>query len=180
MQIGKKSFNILRSKRFWLGFILTAVLVFGVHTIFSFSEMKAPESNGLSKRVTAQIQVWTDEHFDIDPTDSFWKYDLNNIVRKMGHVAEYSMLGFVLCSLLNVITKRNWLAIIISPLLGFGIACIDEYLQNFSEGRGPGWKDVRLDTISVILGVLLAGIVFGLYWYIHKLKNRLKVHNHLS
>jgi len=173
MQVKTPPFLLLHSKRFWLGMILLSILIFGIHTIFSFSEMKASESNSLSKRITAHIQEWTDEHFDIDPSDSFWKYDLNNIVRKMGHVTEFSLLGFVLCSLFNVITKRNWLAVIISPILGFGVACFDEYLQQFSEGRGAGWKDVRLDTISVIIGVLFAGIVFANYWYIDKLKKQL-------
>ena len=167
--------GVFRSKRFWLGVLLAVSIIFGVKTIFIFSQMEAPISNGFSKRVAAIIQEWTDLHFSIQPSDSFWKYDLNNILRKMGHVLEFSLLGLVVSSFLNVVTKRNWFAVIVSPFICFGVACFDEYLQQFSEGRGPGWRDVRLDTISAVLGILLAGIVFGLFWYIHGLKKKIRL-----
>ncbi len=170
----RKSWWFLRSKRFWLAIILMVLLVYGVFTIFSFSRMEAPASNGLSKHITAMIQTWTDDHFDINPKDSFWKYDLNNIVRKLGHVLEFSALGFIVCSLLNVITKRNWLAVLVTPFICFAVACMDEYIQEFSAGRGPGWKDVRLDTISATFGVLLAGVVFWVFWTIYKLKRQVR------
>ena len=161
------------SARFWLGLLLAVLIVFEIKTIFTFSQMEAPASNGLSKEVAAAIQKWTDGHFKIQPSDSFWRYDLNNIVRKMGHVLEFSLLGMAVCGFLNVLTKRNWLAMLVSPMICFGVAGADEYIQQFSEGRGPSWRDVRLDTFSALSGVLLAGIVFGLFWYIHGMKRRI-------
>lgn len=164
---------IFYSKRFWVGLVLAVLIAFGVKTIFAFSQMKAPASNGLSKDVAAVIQKFTEGHFQIQPSDSFWKYDLNNIVRKMGHVLEFSLLGMAVCSFLNVLTKWNWISMLVSPMICFGVAIADEYIQQFSEGRGPSWRDVRLDTFSALSGVLLAGIVFGMFWYIHGLKRRI-------
>jgi VanZ family protein len=172
-QENSRYWMLLRSRRFWLGFILIVSIFFGIRAIFSFSQMDASVSHGFSKKVAAIIQEWTDNHFGIEPSDSFWKYDLNNIIRKMGHVLEFSLLGMWVCAFLNVLTKRNWLAIIISPFICFSVAYADEYIQQFSEGRRSGWMDVRLDTISAILGILLAGIVFGLFWYIHGLKQKI-------
>ena len=148
---------------------------YGVGTIFSFSQMKAPASNGLSKHVAAAIQAWTGQHFDINPADSFWQKDVNNIVRKLGHVLEFSLLGMMVCGFLNILTKRNGFAVLVSPFFCFAVAVVDEYIQRFSDGREPRWRDVRLDTISALLGILLAGIVFGLFWHIHGLKRKIQL-----
>lgn|SRR5450756_626841 len=93
----------------------------------------------------------------------------------MEHVLELSILGLVVCSFLNVLTKRNWLALLVSTFLCFGVACVDEYIQQFSEGRRPEWRDVQLDTISAVFGILFAGIAFGLFWYIHGLKRKIRL-----
>ena len=40
--------------------------------------------------------------------------------------------------------------------LGMLLACLDEFHQFYSLNRGPGLKDVLLDTMGVITGVMLA------------------------
>ena len=150
--------------------LLGVTLIVGILAIFGFSRMNAPESNGLSKTVTASIQAWTDLHFSINPADSFWMQDLNNIVRKMGHVCEYALLGFIACSFLNVLLRNNYVAMVVSPVFCFGVACVDEYLQQFADGRGPMWRDVRLDTLSAFCGIVTSGIVFAVLWRMLYLK----------
>ena len=154
--------RLLRMKRFWAGLLLAALLALGIRVIFSFSQMEAEVSNSLSKEVTSQIQAWTDKFFSINPNDSFWQHDLNNIVRKVGHVIEYFLLGLLVCSFFQVITRRQWLTLPLSLLACFGIAMFDERLQYFAEGRGPRMSDVWLDTGAAAIGILLMGVVLTL------------------
>ena len=42
------------------------------------------------------------------------------------------------------------------PLLwGIAAACIDETIQVFVPGRGPGLRDVAIDCLGVLLGIVL-------------------------
>ena len=42
------------------------------------------------------------------------------------------------------------------PLLwGAAAACIDETIQVFVPGRGPGLRDVAIDCLGVLLGIVL-------------------------
>jgi VanZ family protein len=53
----------------------------------------------------------------------------------------------------------------ISSLTSIGYACLDEYIQTFIEGRSGNIKDVLIDCIGVIIGIL---IIEGLIWIIKK------------
>lgn len=176
-QRGRKGLpRLFRMKRFWVGLLLAILLVLGIRTIFSFSRMEAEVSNSLSKAVTAQIQAWTGRYFSINPNDSFWKRDLNNIVRKAGHVIEYFLLGSLVCSFFHVLTRRLWPSICFSPLLCFLIGFADERLQYFSEGRGPRMSDVLLDTGAATVGILLTALVLALIRQYVRMSHKIKAY----
>lgn len=85
----------------------------------------------------------------------------SHLVRKMAHFAEYMALGVMLCLLF----LRDDLT---PQLLKTATACavtagIDETLQKFSEGRGPGIKDVILDFIGSMTGITLLSILVLLF-----------------
>lgn len=88
------------------------------------------------------------------------------LVRKLGHVAEYALLGFWLMLTLRVYTKRL-LAFVSWPLLG-GLCCavLDEFNQLRVPGRSGLVSDVVIDFGGVVAGLcaalflqLLAGAV---------------------
>jgi VanZ family protein len=71
------------------------------------------------------------------------------VLRKIAHAMEYAILGFLLLHA----TGRERAAL----ALGIAYAVSDELHQNFVPGRMGSPRDVAIDTIGVVVGVLLVG-----------------------
>ena len=73
------------------------------------------------------------------------------LLRKIAHFTEFAALGAVLCWRFGMLEKRKIAA------LAFGIlaACVDETIQCFVPDRGPGVRDVAIDTCGVLAGMEL-------------------------
>ena len=75
----------------------------------------------------------------------------DGLLRKLAHFAEFGALGLLLFWLFGMLGKR-WPA----PFaLGVAAACVDETIQIFVPGRGPGIRDVCIDGCGVAAGMLL-------------------------
>ena len=75
----------------------------------------------------------------------------SGLLRKFAHFTEFSALGMCLCWLMGMLKRhRAW-----GILLGGLAAGIDETIQIFVPGRGPGLLDVGIDTMGVITGIIL-------------------------
>ena len=81
------------------------------------------------------------------------------LLRKFAHFAEFAALGVCLRWLLGMLdTKpiRQWLI----PVTGaFLVACVDETIQMFVPDRGPGIKDVAIDTAGAMLGIVILSCI---------------------
>ena len=77
------------------------------------------------------------------------------LLRKIAHFSEFAALGAALCWRFGMLEKKKILAL----AYGFGAACVDETIQVFVPDRGPGLKDVAIDTCGAAAGiaVLLLG-----------------------
>ena len=77
------------------------------------------------------------------------------VLRKIAHFIEFTCLGCLLGWLFSML-RKHWL---VSLLCGVLVASVDELIQCFVPGRGPGILDVLLDSVGVACGiaVLLAG-----------------------
>ena len=81
---------------------------------------------------------------------------LNHLLRKLAHFKLYFLLG---CGLTGVLhASRNGALILLSVPLGGLCAALDEWHQAFVPGRGPGLRDVALDTCGVIVAVGLISL----------------------
>ena len=80
------------------------------------------------------------------------------VLRKIAHFAEFAALGFLLAWLFALLRRRIWTAL---PF-GMAAACLDEVIQMFVPGRGPGIRDVAIDTCGVLTGILLLRIGYKL------------------
>lgn len=73
------------------------------------------------------------------------------LIRKLAHFAEFGALGFLTAWHHGMLGKK--------PLRGFGLcvlaACLDETIQFFVPGRGPGLYDVAIDALGAGAGILL-------------------------
>lgn len=74
-----------------------------------------------------------------------------NLIRKVAHVAEYTVLGLVFGLLLRERQPRFWPGL----LLGLAAAFLDETLQIFT-GRGSMITDIWIDLIGIAVGGLIA------------------------
>ena len=74
----------------------------------------------------------------------------NSLIRKIAHFAEFSALGFLIAWRRGMLRKsqaRGFAA-------GTAAAALDESIQLFVPGRGPGLSDVVLDSCGVLTGML--------------------------
>lgn len=129
-----------------------------MYLIFSFSSQDGTASGNLSYQISGIIVESANEAFELHWSGSEIDYYIERLhrpVRKLAHVTEYFLLAVSISFPLYVYGVRGlWL-----PLLagGFcvGFAALDEYHQSFVAGRGPSKKDVGIDSIGILAGVLM-------------------------
>ncbi len=132
--------------------------IFMMYMIFSFSSQDGTTSGNLSYKVSEIIVESANEAFELHWSGSEISHYIERIhhpVRKLAHMTEYFLLAVSVSFPLYVYGVRGlWL-----PLLAGGIcvgfAALDEYHQSFVAGRGPSKKDVGIDSIGVLAGVLM-------------------------
>ena len=73
------------------------------------------------------------------------------LLRKLAHFTEFTALGALLCWRAGMLGKKKTAAF----GCGVGAACIDETIQMFVPDRGPGLKDVCIDSAGVLTGIVL-------------------------
>lgn len=81
-------------------------------------------------------------------------------VRKAAHMGEYFLLTVAVAFPLYVYGVRGFLLMLLATVICVCYACGDEYHQSFVSGRAPSMRDVGIDSIGVVLGVILTRI-FG-------------------
>ena len=69
------------------------------------------------------------------------------VLRKLAHVYEYALLGFLLARAV----RRPAVAVVLAA----AYAVTDEIHQTFVEGRHGAPRDVAIDTVGALLGVFL-------------------------
>ena len=147
-----------------LALLLTLLLLLSVMwMIWSFSAMDAEESSAESGSI---VELLIDSFFHSFPAMSAEKQEqlthiLTVLVRKSGHFAEYTLLGF--CMRLHIAAIGGFRTVrrpaAAAWLLSTVYAASDEIHQIFVPGRGPAVKDVLLDSCGTVLGVLLCTLI---------------------
>lgn len=88
----------------------------------------------------------------------------DGLLRKVAHFTEFACLGLLLSWLFGMLQKKGVCAL----YCGAAAACIDETIQIFVPERGPGIKDVCLDTCGVLFGMFL--LYVGHTYYVQNMK----------
>ena len=81
------------------------------------------------------------------------------LLRKLAHFTEFASLGVCLFWLFSMLGKHRSLALLCGTLA----ACMDETIQIFVPDRGPGLRDVLIDTCGVVTGMMLLQIGYSLW-----------------
>lgn len=86
----------------------------------------------------------------------------HHLLRKLAHFTEFTCLGLCLSWLVRMLRQSSWEHMAIPLLAGALAACMDEIIQIFVPGRGPGILDVGIDTLGVALGIVLITLYVGI------------------
>ena len=136
------------------------VLILWMIVIFSFSSADANKSTGTSDKViTTMIEIKdkiTDQETPISEKEIIVK-NSSFYIRKIAHITEYLILGFLMFNLLKQYSVTNiYYAIGLSILY----SCTDEFHQLFISGRSGSIRDVLIDSIGILIGTYLYKLLF--------------------
>lgn len=126
--------------------LCAVLIVFNLAFIWGNSLLPGELSGALSQWVRDLLALI----FSKDPSDS---QSGHGLLRKLAHFTEFACLGGLLTWLFSMLQRP----VLWSLLGGFLAASMDETIQRFVPGRGPGFTDVLIDTAGVLLGI---GLVF--------------------
>ena len=91
------------------------------------------------------------------------------VVRKGAHFLEYMLLGVLSAVdaifIAYAISRRSAIFVSLSmlgtSLLSFAVALVDEFvIQAKTDGRGPSWRDVGIDSAGAFAGIMLCMMIF--------------------
>lgn len=128
--------------------LCTALIVMLLVFIWGNSLMPAEISHAFSQWVKQLLVPFVAE-------DSPVTEESSDLLRKMAHFAEFAVLGLCLMWRSGMKKSRPRWAFI----FGTAAAAMDETIQCFVPGRGPGVLDVLLDSSGVLTGMLF--LFFG-------------------
>lgn len=126
----------------WIGFI------------FFNSSQSGVISHNISMKFAKEIFQNLVYYFNLDIS----QFDM--ITRKCAHVFEYMILALILrmCFIVLEIKKKN--IIFYTLLLVLSIACLDETLQLFIQGRTSKIFDIFIDLSGGIIGCIISSIIY--------------------
>ncbi len=158
-----------KSRYFWL-----AAAVIWMVVIFGFSSQKADQSSEISGTLVYQIVESVSRAAHLDWKDEMilsYANMLEHPVRKAAHMTEYAIFACILlgnCMQYPKLQKKPYLW---AELGAVFYAATDEFHQLFVDGRSCELKDVAIDSIGALLGLLIAWIVISI-WNRFKTKKR--------
>ncbi len=86
----------------------------------------------------------------------------HGLLRKLAHFGEFCCLGILLSWLLRMLQEKAWMHYAIPLFAGFAAACVDETIQCFVPERGPGLRDVLIDTTGAAVGIAVISLCIWL------------------
>jgi VanZ family protein len=123
--------------------------------IFILSSQTSYESNqlttGITKAIVNSIKI-------IIPDSSLDTLSFNHIVRKNSHFFIYCFLGILLSITVGGNGAHKYRNKGIVLLVCILYAALDEFHQMFVLGRGPGIKDVYIDCVGAVTGIVMYAI----------------------
>lgn len=136
------------------------VLILWMIVIFSFSSADANKSTGTSDKVITTMIEIKDKITNNETPNNEKEIIVKNssfYIRKIAHITEYLILGFLMFNLLKQYSvTKIYYAIGLSILY----SCTDEFHQLFISGRSGSIRDVLIDSIGILIGTYLYKLLF--------------------
>lgn len=126
--------------------------------IYHFSAQSGEVSGNLSYEVSYQIVETKNEVLGLGKSYdelSSEAYGIQYYVRKAAHMTEYFLLAIAVSFPLYVYRVRGVWLVLLAGIFCVVFAGLDEYHQSFVSNRTPAVKDVCIDSVGALLGILL-------------------------
>ena len=159
--------NIIRT-------ILIVALIGTFSIIFGFSNQDSKTSGGISQKVAEFVIKFIPSIQQAEGNQREEVIDrIESVIRKIAHFSIYTLVGFLLMSLMSTYKIKEINQIGTSLIIGVIYASTDEIHQAFIPGRGPQITDVMLDSLGVLTGIFISLLLLEIIRKIFN--NRLKI-----
>ena len=137
--------------------IITIILIIAWMTlVFYFSNQISDDSSKLSGGITRAILNF----FNILEGKTLEQQSaIETIIRKLAHYSIYTIGGILILSHVNLYKISANKKVIVSQLIGTLYAATDEIHQLFVPGRSGEIRDLCLDSLGVITGIIIILII---------------------
>ena len=133
-----------------------------MYIIYYLSGQDGITSAGLSLKVSIKVVELASRIFDHPLThEEIMQYAdlIHFMIRKCAHMFLYFLLAVSVSFPLYVYGLRGIPLMLVAGGFCVAFACGDEYHQSLVQGRGPSKKDVLIDSIGILAGVIVVRIV---------------------
>ena len=127
--------------------------------IYYLSGQDGVTSAGLSLKVSIKVVEIAAKIFDHSLTSEEILYYADVIHFLIAHMGLYFLLAVSVSFPLYVYGLRGIPLMLVAGAFCVAFACGDEYHQSLVAGRGPSKKDVMIDSIGVLAGIIVVRIV---------------------
>ena len=136
-------------------------MLFWMIVIFGFSAQTAEDSSAISGGLIRQVieTVMPDFSEMTAEKQEAIVESWQTVVRKMGHMAEYTVLGVLSWITMGFHFPRMRWRVGVAAGIGLLYAITDEVHQIFVPDRGPGVLDVFIDFAGVCIGIAIAALI---------------------
>lgn len=157
--------------------VFTILIIINCIVIFNFSNKVADDSSkqsGIVVNFISQIIPSIKNMPEPDRTN-FMEGALTTIVRKTAHFSIYTLLGLLSMNFMLTFKEKIFYKIDLRCLVALAFctfyAITDEIHQYFIPGRSCELRDVCIDTLGAILGILVVKIATKIYRKFNKDKS---------
>ena len=158
--------------------IFGILIIINCATIFYFSHQVADNSSQQSIRVVEVISniLPSIKNMEEPKKATLKEQVLTPIVRKSAHFSIYAMLGIWTINFINTFQKlKIQKKIILSMLFCMLYAITDEIHQTFISGRSGEIRDIIIDSLGALIGMILILLMSKIINKQYNIKNRAKI-----
>lgn len=105
--------------------------------------------------LSSRFSQWISSVLFGDKIQEIPDIDGMHLLRKLAHFSEFAALGGILYWLFCMYSQHKWLQFLLPLAVGTGVACVDETIQLFVDGRYGCITDVCIDAAGVFTGIVL-------------------------
>jgi VanZ family protein len=156
-------FNINKKNRYIITVLLWLLAIFCAVTIISFSSDPAHISKEKSGLILEKVEPYIERIIEKYHINFINLDELHFYIRKAAHVFIYFLLSVLLCLGWKTVRIKGLKPYYIAWFMATVFSIIDETYQLFIPGRSGEVRDVFLDNVGIILGLVFAAFSIFLF-----------------